>query len=245
RVIHKKNEIPVQKKFELKNILKQLLEHCPIQYVLHEAWFMGMKLYVDENVLIPRPETEELVEWLLAEWNNTYNKKISVLDVGTGSGCIPIALKKKMPLCEISGCDVSKGALGVAQRNISNQNVSVRLFELDFLDPSQRNSLPSFDSIISNPPYIPKKDIDTLEKHVSDFEPHLALFVPDSDPTVFYSAIREFSSTHLNPGGNIYLELHEDLSEQVLRLFRQTGFSAPLLKKDIHGKNRMLKVTKI
>lgn len=244
RIIHKKDEINSEQKFRLQTILDQLHNHRPVQYVLHEAWFMGMKLYVDENVLIPRPETEELVEWLVDEWKQMNKKKIRILDVGTGSGCIPIALKRNMSNCEISACDISKAALKIAEINASAQNVFIRFLEVDFLNATQRNSLDEFDCIISNPPYIPGSEKRSLQKHVVDFEPHLALFVPDEDPLIFYSSILDFARNHVDPGGMIFLELHEILAEKVAALFNQSGFSEIELKKDMHGKNRMLKVRK-
>lgn len=240
-----------------------LLEHLPVQYVLHEAWFYGLKLYVDEQVLIPRPETEELVEWVVEEWRiqnseyriqdtalgiqHTEDKKHHpiILDIGTGSGCIPIALKKRLPAATVYGCDVSEGALQVAQRNAAALDTQVQFFLLDFLQADQRATLPPVDILVSNPPYIPVKDKATMHANVLAHEPHLALFVENDDPLLFYRHIAAFANTHLLPGGAIYVEIHEDLGPATVQLFQEHGFNEVLLKKDMQGKDRMIRAMKI
>jgi release factor glutamine methyltransferase len=242
RVIHKEAALEQEKQQLLERYTQELLQHKPVQYVLREAWFCGMKLYVDENVLIPRPETEELVDWIVQSTGARFTGKI--LDVGTGSGCIPVALKKKLSEGELYSCDVSKEALGVARKNAADQNVDIHFFHLDFLDGSARKILPQIDILVSNPPYVPLSDKQTMQKNVVDHEPHLALFVQDDDALIFYSALAAFATTHLLPGGAIYAEIHENLGNSVQELFRVKGFTHTELKKDMQGKERMIRAAK-
>lgn len=224
----------------------ELLNHRPVQYVLHEAWFYGMKFYVDENVLIPRPETEELVEWLIKDMENgDDNETFKVLDIGTGSGCIPITIKNMLPQAEAWGCDTSDQALNVARLNADNLHTQVDFVPLDFLDEQQRQQLPKFDVIISNPPYVPLKDKSSMAPHVLNYEPHLALFVPDNDALVFYRAIALFAKKHLHHNGHVYVETHESLAQEVAQLFVQNGLKEVSVKKDLQGKERMVKASSI
>ncbi len=245
RVINKDAELSSEKINQLNRITNELMQHKPVQYVLNEAWFDGMKLYVDENVLIPRPETEELVDWALQEVDGSKltvdGRKIQVLDVGTGSGCIPIAIKKKQPSWEVYACDVSDGALRVAKRNASEQNVDIKFTQLNFLDEDERSSLPIFDLIISNPPYIAVGEKVTIDKHVVEYEPHLALFVPDEDSLVFYNHLADFGQSHLTPDGFMMMEMHYAQADALKNLFRQKGYEAEV-RKDMHGNNRMIMV---
>jgi release factor glutamine methyltransferase len=248
--------IPQQELFE--KYFEELSTYKPVQYVLHEAWFCNLKFYVDENVLIPRHETEELVEWITeevrSEKENTRDKKkdssftihhsqLTILDIGTGSGCIPIALKNKLPDFNILSCDVSENALQVAKKNALSNNVDVEFFLVDFLNKEKRNELPSCNIIVSNPPYIPINDKTSMPANVVNFEPHVALFVDANDPLIFYNAIADFALEKLLSNGLIYAEIHEDLSSNVKELFLQKGFTEVTIKKDIHGKKRMLKAT--
>lgn len=221
--------------------LQELLLHKPVQYVLGEAWFYNMKLKVNEHVLIPRPETEELVEQLIKDRKSKLTDPV-ILDIGTGSGCIPIAIKKKLPASRVTGIDVSKPALELAKENAALYNAHISFIELDFLDDTTWPSLPLFDIIISNPPYIPLKEKALLDKHVSGFEPHLALFVPDKSPFIFYEKIAAFGITHLLPNGKIYLETHEAFAQETANLFRNY-YHTVLVQKDINGKDRMLLIT--
>ena len=240
RVFNKTVPLSGQQQQLLEQLTKQLLEHTPVQYVLHEAWFYKMKLYVDENVLIPRPETEELVQWIITDQVN--NSTVSILDIGTGSGCIPIALKKELPAAQVHACDISTAALEVANRNASEQHTSIQFHQLNFLSGAERRSLPSFNIIVSNPPYIPQKDKAAMSKVVLDYEPHLALFVDDDNALVFYEAIADFSCEHLHRQGSVYMEIHESLGKEVLQLFSEKGFTNISLRKDMQGKDRMVKL---
>lgn len=227
-----------------------LLQHTPVQYVLHEAWFAGMHLYVDKNVLIPRPETEELVLWVMEESQNlpagqtgSKVKSQKVLDIGTGSGCIPVALKKKMPVLDVSALDVSEGALAVAQKNAATQNTDITFYQLDILNKSKWDTLPVFDIIVSNPPYIKQSEAKDMRNNVLTHEPHLALFVPNEDALLFYRTIAEFGLTHLNEGGMLFFEINETLGNEAQQLLRDYNYTQIELRKDMQGKDRMIKAT--
>jgi release factor glutamine methyltransferase len=212
-----------------------------------------MKFFVNENVLIPRPETEELVEWVVEDARgkkyDVRSKKninivhptsaiVHILDIGTGSGCIAIALKKELN-ADIIAVDISARALSVAKRNADDQNVKIDLLQLNFLDNSNWDKLPVFDIIVSNPPYIPEKEKGSLEKNVVDYEPHLALFVSDDDPLIFYRKMGEFSLNHLSASGKIYVELNEKHAGEVQKIFSQYNFRS-VIRKDIYGRERMI-----
>jgi release factor glutamine methyltransferase len=248
---------------------KELSAYRPVQYILKKTRFCGMDFYVDENVLIPRSETEELVSWIVADAipeilqnearNNYVNTNeenlpntqepkgspdgLKIVDIGTGSGCIAIALKKKLPDSDVWACDLSENALAVAEKNAVANNVEIRFKQFNFLDVEAWDSLASFDIIASNPPYIPQTDKDAMPQNVVDFEPSIALFVDDSDPLVFYRAIADFANQKLLQNGAIYVEIHEDFYPNVKELFLRKGFSTVIMKKDVHGKNRMIKAT--
>jgi release factor glutamine methyltransferase len=167
-----------------------------------------------------------------------------ILDIGTGSGCIAIALKKNIPESEVYAIDVSSKALAVAQQNAKVQQTAVQFLEVDFLNTDHRNVLPLFDIIVSNPPYIPVKDKKEMHKNVLDHEPHTALFVEDNDPLLFYSAIAAFAVLHLHPGGCVYTEIHETMGDAVKNVFVQQGFEYTVIRKDMQGKDRMVKAAK-
>ena len=258
RIFQKDKMLNAGQELQLKQWTERLLQYEPVQYVLNECWFCGLKFYVDKNVLIPRPETEELVEWVVEEVKSektkvkeylfsaqhtpltTHHSALTILDVGTGSGCIPIALKKRLPKAQVWSCDVSEGALDVAKKNASTLGIDVNFFLLDFLNKEKRNTLPQFDIIVSNPPYIPVKDKLTMHRNVLDFEPGTALFVPDNDALVFYKAIADFGKTHLKKEGIIYAEIHESLGKMTMDLFESNGYITTI-KKDMQGKERMIR----
>jgi len=217
-----------------------LSKNQPVQYVLRESWFCGMKFYVDQHVLIPRPETEELVEWVASEYTAT---PLSILDVGTGSGCIAISLKKKLPVATVHACDISPDALTVARRNAADLEADVDFQLMDILDSRQREYLPTLDLIVSNPPYIPLRDKSSMSPHVVEYEPHIALFVKDEDPIVFYQAIAQLGKERLSPAGALYAEIHEDLAGQVVSAFKKTGYQNIVVRQDMQGKDRMIKAT--
>ena len=239
RMLYKNSAITNEEEALLHQYTERLMQHEPVQYILNESWFAGMKFYVDKNVLIPRPETEELVEWVITD-NKSSPANLKILDIGTGSGCIPITLKKRIRNAVVWSCDVSNDALGVARKNAVTSGTDINFIQLDFLDKQTWNKLPSFDIIVSNPPYVPEKDAAQMQTNVLKYEPAMALFVPDNDPLVFYKAIAEFGKIHLNKNGNIYLEIYENPGEATTKLFQENGFSTEM-KKDIQGKDRMIK----
>lgn len=222
-------------------IQASLLTGMPLQYVLGYSWFMDRQFGVNEHVLIPRPETEELVQWIISDWQD--NKDITILDVGTGSGCIPISLKLAMPGSHITTCDISDKALMVASENAQRLQAEVQFCQLNFLQPEYRAELSSYDVIVSNPPYIPFTEKASLHKNVRDFEPGIALFVPGDDALLFYREIAAFGKTHLKPGGAIYCELHTDHALATNALFEQAGYTSVEVKKDMHGNLRMLRAS--
>jgi len=217
---------------------KRLLNNEPVQYILNEAWFYDAPFYVDRNVLIPRPETEELVNWVIKE--NKNNSTFSILEIGTGSGCIPITLKRKLPQAKVLSCDISEGAIEVAKRNAAQLLAEVEFLQLDILNPKNWMQLPIVDIIVSNPPYITNDEKTTIAKNVIDNEPEIALFVPDDNPLVFYEVIAILGKTHLKPQGCIYVEINEELGIQVMSLFNRNQYKAELMK-DMQGKDRMVK----
>lgn len=253
RILNKEKVLTETEVQKLNAYVSVLKNYEPVQYVLGKSWFYGMELFVNNSVLIPRPETEELVDWIVKDvkaagidvFENKATKadetkQLKILDVGSGSGCIALALKKAMPRAEVWGCDISDEALTVARRNGSALDIRVDFQAVNFLDVAEQKSLPTVDILVSNPPYIPQKDITTMHKNVVEHEPHLALFVPDNDPLIFYKALLSFAGNRLYENGSIYMEIHEDLSNEVVQLFDNAGFATEV-KKDMQGKNRMVK----
>ena len=230
---------------QLQKYLKELLQHKPVQYVLSEAWFYKMKFFVDENVLIPRSETEELVEWVISDFKNQNSSKpTNIIDIGSGSGCISIALKNELTEINVTAIDISKKALAVAELNAQRLKAQVHFFEINFLKESEWRSLPIYDSIISNPPYIPIIEKEVLSKNVTEFEPKVALFVENNDPVIFYKKIATFAKDHLKKEGKIYVETHEEYAKEVKDVFENAGYLAEI-KKDIYGKERMVRGKKV
>jgi release factor glutamine methyltransferase len=243
RIMHKELPMTEAQSGQLNDFTKKLLQHTPVQYVLQEAWFAGMKFYVDENVLIPRPETEELVEWVLQEAAGKRYEVRSIIDIGSGSGCIPIALKKKLPKAVVRAVDVSEGALNVAVKNAMLQAAQVYFMRMDFLDRNTWANFGKFDIIVSNPPYVRLSEACTMNVNVLEHEPHLALFVPDEDALLFYRLIAEFAKMHLEENGAVFLEINEALGEDVMKLYRHEGYVTEM-RKDLQGKDRILKAVK-
>ena len=224
----------------VRSLIKGLLEGVPVQYILKETAFFGLNFLVNEHVLIPRPETEELVSIIVKE-----NEGIqSVLDIGTGSGCIPISIKSKLPDTAIFGLDISKDAILVAEGNSKSLNLEVDFVQDDILK-SKFNPGFEFDLIISNPPYVLESEKREMNENVLNYEPHLALFVEDRDPLLFYEAILLFSQKNLKKGGKVYFEIHEEMGNRIKKLFLDFGFSEIEIIKDFYGKNRFAKGNKI
>jgi len=231
---------PVQKR-QLEVYEQELLANRPVQYVLGISYFYGLKLAVDESVLIPRPETEELVAWCLKTAKSSFNKNntIRILDIGTGSGCIALALKSNLPEAEVYAVDLSEKALATAAENASRASLSVHFEKLDILKEKEGDTLPQFDIIISNPPYITVEEKSSIAAPVLDYEPHEALFISNGDPLQFYKKIAAFAASHLNSGGRLFLELHAQFSEITCAFYKEKGWST-FLKQDMQGRERML-----
>lgn len=219
---------------------KRLLTGEPVQYVVGFAWFYGIKFKVNPSVLIPRPETEELVEWIF-ETLKKDKSKISVLDIGTGSGCIAITLKVKNTDLKVSALDVSESALITASRNAFRNNADIDFKCLNILDEKHQSQLPNFDLIVSNPPYIPHREKSLMHANVLDNEPHLALFVEDNDALIFYNTIADFAKKHLNTEGYLFFECNEYNAQNVVSILEKKGFCDVQLRQDMSGKDRMIR----
>lgn len=224
----------------------RLAEGEPVQYVVGQAFFFGKPFNVSPAVLIPRPETEELVEWAL-EWGTqrmVEGNPIQILDVGTGSGCIAVTLQGKLPKAQVTALDISADALRVARDNAARHAVPVSFIHIDFLDTAAWSPLPKYDLIISNPPYVLESDRKEMSNMVTAYEPGTALFVPDEDPLRFYRALKHFAQDHLQPGGLLLAECHHIYAEDVAALWQGEGWCEPILRKDLSGNDRMVGVVR-
>jgi release factor glutamine methyltransferase len=230
-IIHMDKEITIEISDHIKQIVRDLKTQKPLQYILGETEFYGMKFKVNEYTLIPRSETEELVEWVLEEEFN------SALDIGTGSGCISIALAKNSN-ATISAIDVSEKALKVAEENAAINEVEIDFMQQDILEAY---SLPKVDVIVSNPPYILESEKQNMKANILQYEPYLALFIPDENPLLFYKRIGNLAAKHLNCGGKLYFEINEQYGVEILEMLSKIGFVDIALKKDINDKDRMIK----
>lgn len=222
------------------SIVKRLLNNEPIQYILGKTEFYGLEFKVSPAVLIPRPETEELIEWILLE-----TKKINphILDIGTGSGCIAIALAKKMQYATVDAWDISESALEIARQNAITNNVSVEFSNVDVLKSLSLRKY--FDIIVSNPPYIKESEKEKMEKNVLDYEPHEALFVANNDALIFYNRITDIAKENLNENGVLYFEINRANGEEIVQMLKRKGLMNIELKKDISGNNRMIRAMKV
>ncbi|WP_436416330.1 peptide chain release factor N(5)-glutamine methyltransferase [Petrimonas sp.] len=220
---------------KLTEIVGKLKNSEPIQYILGESDFFGLAFYVNGSVLIPRPETEELVQWVL---ESAENKPMKILDIGTGSGCIAVTLAKKLPSAEVHAWDISEDALEVARKNAERNGVKVIFVKRDML--LEPVSDEKFDIIVSNPPYVTEVEKTEMQENVLNFEPHLALFVPDDNALVFYEKIADFALTNLNKGGQLFFEINRAKGADIARLLEEKGFKNIELRKDISGNERMV-----
>jgi len=225
----------------LTEIAQRLNQHEPVQYILGEADFFGRKFKVNKAVLIPRPETEVLVSEVLKSWKQN-ERRLRVLDVGTGSGCISTTLALALPQAEVMAVDISREALDVAKENAARHTVKIEFFEVDVLH--QPFPVQHLDLIVSNPPYITVEEKAHMQRHVLAHEPHLALFVPDDDPLLFYKVIASKAWNSLNQNGMLAFEINEAFGKEVEALIRSTGFSSVEIVKDISGKDRVVKGVK-
>jgi release factor glutamine methyltransferase len=246
RWLQKNELLPIEDLKRLEKYSKELLTGKPVQYVLGQAWFAELCLTVNEHTLIPRPETEELVN-LCASWaatNKIQDAPLQILEVGTGSGCIAIALQQKMPAAIITAIDISAEAIEVATINAAKYNAPIQFKTFDFLNEANWPELGSFDIIISNPPYIADIEKESMAGHVLDFEPHTALFVTNNNPLIFYSALANFGNKYLNKNGALFVEINQALGLQTKDVFVQANYNT-LLKKDLFDNDRMIVATKL
>lgn len=225
---------------EVEDILSRLKQREPLQYILQEAPFCGLSFHVEKGVLIPRPETEELVEWIVSDYQEA--GKVRILDIGTGSGCIPVTLAERLPEAEVASCDVSAEALKVAAVNVKRYGDKVTLFQADIL----QDELPDcqVDVLVSNPPYITDSERKDMEANVLDWEPELALFVPDTDPLRFYRRIARKGLDWLTEGGALYFEINRAYGAETIRMLEGCGYRDIVLRKDLSGNDRMIKAVR-
>jgi release factor glutamine methyltransferase len=240
------NELTLTQQEEANNILTQLKTGKPLQYALGYTEFYGLKFLVNPATLIPRPETEELVQWVLdsVAGNGLRGSGLSILDIGTGSGCIAISLKKNLPSAEVSAIDISVDALNTAKENAKLNEVDINFIAADILNPQLLNhsSLATrYSLLISNPPYVTLEDKKRMHTNVTDFEPHTALFVPEDDPLIFYKAIADFALANLAENGLLFFEINESLGKETVALLESKGFKDVELRQDMSGRDRMVK----
>ena len=234
--LHPEIELSASQLQDYNDILKKLEQQIPIQYILGTTSFYGLEFEVNDNVLIPRPETEELVSWILS--NHDASSHLKILDIGTGSGCIAIALAKNLPNAQVFAIDVSEKALATARNNAKSNAVNVSFIEKDILNTHILEQ--PFDVIVSNPPYVRNLEKVAIKQNVLEHEPHLALFVEDQDALIFYRKIADLAKNHLNLGGQLYFEINQYLGKEMTDLLQEKGFSAVELRKDIYENDRMI-----
>lgn len=236
-ILNKNTIFSAEQRKILDSFIEKLKIHMPIQYILGKTEFYGLEFIVNQSVLIPRPETEELVEWILNSVHDNSNLKL--LDIGTGSGCIAISLKNSLPKSQVNAFDISEEALLIAQKNAELNNLKINFEQVDILKNLNLNE--KWDVIVSNPPYIPENEKIEISQNVLDFEPHLALFVPEIDPLVFYKKIADFGKAHLNENGSLFFEIHYTKANQIIELLKSLGYIEIELRKDIYKNDRMIK----
>ncbi|MBA3987052.1 MAG: peptide chain release factor N(5)-glutamine methyltransferase [Flavobacteriales bacterium] len=229
KVLHPKEEQ------QLENALEKLKKQIPIQYITGETEFYGLPFLVNPAVLIPRPETEELVDWI---WKKHQSENIHILDIGTGSGCIAISLAKNLPGTFVTALDVSKEAIATAKTNAKLNDVEIAFLQEDILNIKILEG--KWDVIVSNPPYIKDGEKKQMSNNVLEYEPHLALFVPDVNPLLFYKKIAQLAKNHLKDSGVLYFEINEALGKEVISMLEKEGFQNMELRKDLYGKDRMV-----
>ena len=235
-LLKKEQDLPDHQLKEIELVLNELKTGKPVQYCLGETWFYGLRFKVSEAVLIPRPETEELVDWIIEKVNHP----ISILDIGTGSGCIAIALKKHLTDAEVIGLDISSEALLIAKQNAVLNGVKISFIENDILHYPISTDTTKHSIIVSNPPYITQAEKAEMKENVLANEPHMALFVSDEKPLIFYEAIADFALNKLQPEGLLFFEINEYLAKETTHMLISKGFKNIELRKDMQGKDRMI-----
>jgi release factor glutamine methyltransferase len=239
--LNEENDISSETYIRFQDVIEHLKVYKPVQYILGETEFFGLKFKVSGSVLIPRPETEELVDWIIKDYID--KQPMSILDIGTGSGCIAISLVKNLKNSEIYAMDISSKSLKLARNNARINNVPIQFIEMDILDSTQWDKVfqdKKFDVIVSNPPYVRQSEKLLMRENVLNYEPHLAMFVEDEDALLFYRLIVEFSEVYLKKEGSLYFEINEGLGEETANLLKSL-FKNVELREDINGKQRMIK----
>lgn len=244
--LHPDKTIPEEQISMFKEAVQRLQQFEPIQYIIGETEFFGLTFKVDKNVLIPRPETEELVTWVISDFRFQISE-FRILDIGTGSGCISVALASKLPETNITAVDISVEALEIAKQNASLNKVNVDFKKVDILNSKNWNLVfedLNFNCIVSNPPYVRELEKELMEPNVVKYEPVTALFVKDDDPLLFYRKIAQFGKKYLKHKGLLFFEINEYLGESLIVLLKEEGYSEIEIKNDIFGKDRMIKCKK-
>ena len=236
-IVNKNTLFSEKQRHVIENFIAKLKEYIPIQYILGETEFFGLPFRVNESVLIPRPETEELVDWIRNE--NDRNANLGILDIGTGSGCIAISLKHEFTNATVDAFDISEKALETAQSNATLNKLEVNFSKVDILNTPEMEQ--KWDIIVSNPPYVTELEKSGILPNVLDYEPHLALFVPDNNPLLFYHCIAIFAQQHLKPRGKLYFEINRQFGKATVDLLTAMGFGNVELRKDISGNDRMVR----
>ena len=240
-ILNSSEQISEQKIQQLQQVTNRLQNNEPIQYIFEKAWFFGYEFRVSPATLIPRPETEELVDWVLTEMKKMPEKKWRVLDIGTGTGCIPITIKKEFPLATVSAIDVSEEALKIAKENAETLQAEIHFIQQDILKTEE---LETFDIIISNPPYVRNLEKEEIKGNVLQHEPHLALFVADNDPLIFYRKITELAHKSLTENGMLFFEINQYLGKEMKEMVSEY-YQTIELRKDLQGNDRMMKATEV
>jgi release factor glutamine methyltransferase len=244
-ILKKETLISTEEWLRYAQVIDELIKGKPVQYIIGETPFYNLRFKVNPSVLIPRPETEELVEWIIeSNFFNTFSENkvqyINILDIGTGSGCIAITLKKNLPNTQVYAIDIAQDALLTAQQNANLNEVEVKFIQEDILSSQLKNNYPQFSIIVSNPPYITQIEQAEMHRNVLDNEPHGALFVSDEDPLLFYRVIADFALENLMNRGLLFFEINEHLGNETVQLLKDKGFKNIVLKKDMQGKDRMI-----
>jgi len=234
---HKDKKLSEHQIEKLKNIIERLLKHEPLQYIIGFTEFYDLKFEVNRDVLIPRQETEELVDLIIKDSDK--NDALKILDIGTGSGCIALSLKNSLPKSIVTACDFSAEALDMAKKNAKINDLELEFLEINILNEDATNSLGKFDLIVSNPPYVRELEKKMMSENILDYEPEMALFVDDNDPLIYYKAITNFALNHLNKGGRLYFEINEFLGKEMKSLLLESGFNDVIVYQDLNDKYRM------